>query len=53
MTLPGEEGASPVADASSEAIPRPLLILLGLGAATLAVAGIKELAALTGLPVPA
>ena len=44
MTLPGQEGASPVADASSEAIPRPLLILLGLGAATLAVAGIKELA---------
>lgn len=42
MTLPGRAGAGPGVDASSEAIPRPLLILLGLGAVTLVVAGLRE-----------
>lgn len=42
MTLPGQAGAGPGVDASSEAIPRPLLILLGLGAVTLVVAGLRE-----------
>ena len=43
MTLPPRRGsAGPVADVPPEAIPRPLLILLGLGAVTLVVAGLRE-----------